>query len=713
MIEECDRIMSIKFFLNEMDEVDGKFILKGWGYNAITHEPLEMSIIGKSSLGVSLVRIDHKALGLALGYDSKEDLGFKIIFESTWKNKEILLKLYSGEKYKIQKIKCAIKEEHKLRSLKKSIQRKLFLGKRYFDENGLKNTLKSLYKEVTQEEAKKYRCWIKKNESQERLSIGNEITAFQMNPKISIILPVYNSNEEWLKECIKSVLDQYYTNWELCIVDDHSKNKNIKKILDEYASRNVKIKVFYHEKNEHISKASNTALNIATGEYIALLDHDDVLSRDALYKAVKAINKNPKIDFIYTDEDKITQKGERCDPFFKPDWSPDSILSQNYICHLVMIRKTLVEKAGNFRIGFEGAQDYDLILRCTELTKEIHHIPEVLYHWRKTSDSTAENPEAKNYAFEAGKKAIESALMRRNVLGEVKKIGNSGAYQIKYAIEKNPKISIIIPTKDHSDDLEICLKSIIEKSRYENYEIIIMDNGSKEQATFDIYEEYEEKLKNKFSVLTLDTPFNFSELINYAARFSKGEYLVLLNNDTKIITEDWSGIMLGFAQQRHIGAVGVKLLYSDDTIQHAGVIIGIGGVAGHSHKHYSKKSRGYFQKLYTDSNYSAVTAACLMVEKRKFLEVNGFDEENLAIAFNDVDFCLKLLELGYYNISLSQVESYHYESKSRGKENNKEKKNRFQKEVYYMQEKWDTLKGDDPFYSANLSMKKEDFSIKG
>lgn len=706
---------AIKYSIDTINKEDGYIFVKGWGYDNENKMEIEISLIGEEPRGVSFKREQRTDVNQHLGVELEKKLGFEIKFDSSWENKTVKLKLLCGNNYIFNKVKLRKKKINSKMDIKskaeKNIQ-KIKWAIDYLEQNGIKRTFARLQTEVFSKNMDPYRYWIEKNEKYDEKKLIKEITGYEKQPKISIILPVYNTDEKWLRECIESVLSQVYTNWELCIADDHSTRSQVQRILSEYAQKDTRIKVVYREKNGHISEASNSALEIATGDYVALLDHDDTLASFALYRIADLINKNVDAEFIYSDEDKINKAGRRSKPFFKPDWSPDTLLSQNYVCHLSVIKSSLIKKAGGFRVGFEGAQDYDLALRCTELTNEIYHIPEILYHWRMIENSTAENPQAKLYAFDAGKNSIEAALVRRNINGTVSMGKNLGTYGVLYKIAGKPKVSIIIPTKDHAKDLEICIESIINKTDYSNYEIIVVDNGSEEIQTFELFEKYARVFGEAFKIVTLDIPFNYSKLNNEAVKLSTGEFLVLMNNDIQVITENWIEKMLGFAQQQHIGAVGAKLYYNDSTIQHAGVVIGVGGVAGHSHKYFNAKNPGYFSRLMIDSNYAAVTAACLMVEKEKYLDVDGLNSINLAVAFNDVDFCLKLLEKGYYNICLSSVECYHHESKSRGVDDTKEKKRRFDKEISYMKEKWKIYIAHDPYYNPNLTLEKEDFSIR-
>ena len=531
---------------------------------------------------------------------------------------------------------------------------------------------------------------------------------YSYQPKISILVPVYNVPEKWLRVCLDSVINQTYNNWELCIVDDCSPNKNIIKVLEEYSQEDSRIKYYTREVNGHISAASNDALQMATGDYIALLDHDDELAPTALEEVIKKLNENQALDLIYTDEDKIDENGIRFDPHFKPDWSPETLLSMNYICHFTVIRRSLVKEVGGFNLGYEGAQDYDLFLRITEKTNNIYHIPKVLYHWRTLDTSTAKNMSHKDYAYYAGEKAIKDALKRRGLLGHVNQVGM--VYSVDYDVIKQDKVSIIIPTKDYADVLKVCLDSIYNKSTYSNFEIIVVNNNSSESKTFELFKEYKEKYTN-FKVMDNNIKFNYSKLNNDAVNVASGEYLILLNNDIEIITPNWIELMLGYCQQSHIGAVGAKLLYPDNTVQHCGVTLGIGGVAGHLQKYAERNDFGYYNRLVVPYNYAAVTAACLMVSKDNFIEVCGLDEK-LEVAFNDVDFNIKLLQSGYYNVILPQVEAYHHESKSRGHEDTPEKVARFQKETKYMKDKWPQYLSRDPFYNDNLSLYSEQIQIK-
>ena len=596
-----------------------------------------------------------------------------------------------------------------------------FRGMRY----ALAKLLKKLYQKLdnsqppievlpaasTNDEA--YSKWLSNNFPREAdlRKMAETVEIFGYKPVISIIMPVFNTPKRFLHEAIESVLNQVYPYWELCIADDASTESNVKPILEEYASKEPRIKFVFRNENGHISRASNSALEIATGEFVSLLDHDDLLTPDALYEVALLLNRHPDADMIYSDEDKVDEHNQLKEPFFKPDWCSDSFLSRMYTCHLGTYRRSLVNEIGGFRAGYEGSQDYDLVLRLTEKTEKIFHIPKILYHWRIHSQSAAIGTEAKPYAYIAGEKALSDALCRRGEKGIVAGVPRYlGLYSVRYKIENHKLVSIIIPTKDLGKTLDKCLKSIFNKSVYPNYEVVVIDNGSTEKYTAKVINYWETKEPTRFRCYKLDIFFNFSKLNNYAVAQAKGEYLLLLNNDIEVISPDWIDAMVEQAQRPSIGAVGALLLYRDKSIQHAGIVLGIGGVGSHSHKHLPSVFPGYFGQPITISNYSAITAACLMCRREVYESVKGFEEE-LAVAYNDIDFCLKLVDKGYRNIYLPHVVLYHHESKSRGSDDTPEKLDRAAKEAEYMQNKWSKIIKNDPCYNPNLTRKRDDYSI--
>jgi O-antigen biosynthesis protein len=531
-------------------------------------------------------------------------------------------------------------------------------------------------------------------------------------PLISVIVPVYNTPEKFLKASIESVIHQVYTNWELCIADDASTAPHVRTLLQSYADKDSRIKVVYRSDNGHISRCTNSALEVATGEFIALLDHDDLLTPDALYEVALIINKHPAADLVYSDEDKLTLHGTLTNPFFKPDWCPDSFLSRMYTCHLGVYRRSLVNEIGGFRVGFEGSQDYDFVLRLTEKTNNIFHIPKVLYHWRIHEASCADSADAKPYAYEAAQRALEEAIQRRGEPGKViRSLRHPGSYIVRYHIPTFKKVSIIIPTRNLGVLLNQCLTSIFVNSSYPNYDVIVIDNGSTEADLFQVLELWKQKELGRFQCYKLDIPFNYSKLNNYAVQKTDAEYLLFLNNDTEVITSNWIEGMVEQAQRSSVGAVGALLLYPDFTIQHAGIVLGLGGIGCHSHKHFSVQDAGYFNQIHTVNNYLAVTGACLMCRREVFQAVSGF-EEALQVAYNDVDFCLKLVEKGYKNVYLPHVQLYHHESKSRGQEKTPEAQQRFNRETAFMYQKWSHLIANDPCYSPHLTREAVDYSIR-
>jgi GT2 family glycosyltransferase len=496
----------------------------------------------------------------------------------------------------------------------------------------------------------------------------------------------------------------------LCVADGGSTEPHVAEILNDYAAGDPRIKVELLGRNEGIAGNSNAAIALATGDYVALLDHDDTLAPFALYEVVRAVNQHPDADFLYSDEDKLSQDGTvRYEPHFKPDWAPDQLRSHNYICHLSVFRRDLMRELGGFRTGFDGSQDYDLILRATEKARQVVHIPKVLYHWRTHSSSTAFDPKAKLYAYEAAQKAITEHLNRRGTPGEVEFGLTYGIYSIRYELPARPKVSIVIPNRDQADLLRQCVASI-DGSSYTNFELVILENGSREAKTHAYYDELRRRANVR--IVTWDRPFNYSAANNFAARHATGEVLVFLNNDIEVKAPDWLERLLGHALRPEVGAAGAKLYYPDGTIQHAGVVVGLGGVAGHMHHHFPGEHFGYVGRLIVCQNFSAVTAACLMVRREVFEAVGGFDEA-FVLTFNDVDFCLRLRQQGWLVVWTPEAQLYHWESKTRGPDTHGEALERFKREEALFKERWgDFLAGGDPYYSPHLTLVESDCSIK-
>ena len=536
------------------------------------------------------------------------------------------------------------------------------------------------------------------------------IKGFTSSPKISIVLPTYNSNIKWLSEAIDSVRGQVYENWELCIADDASTSPGVRNLLAKYAKNDHRIKLVLREQNGHISKASNSALSLASGEWVGLLDHDDLLTKDALFWVAQFINTNPDARLIYSDEDKVDEDGVLADPYFKPDWNRELFYGHNLICHFGVYAKSLLEEIGGFRVGFEGAQDYDLALRCIERIpfSSIGHIPRVLYHWRTHAESTAKNANAKPYAMLAGERALREHFIRMSIDAEPALIGHG--YRIKYHLPSIPPlVSIIIPTRNGLFFLKKCVESILTKTKYENYEILIIDNDSDDPETLNYLNSFSSL--DKVSVIRSPGPFNYSELNNKAVDKASGEIIGLLNNDIEVINGDWLSELVSRAILPDVGAVGPKLLYADGSLQHAGVVLGIGGWAGHSHKGFSGDVHGYVARVSLAGEFSAVTGACLFVRKEIFNRVGGLDAKNLKVACNDVDFCLKVGNLGYRNIYTPFAILHHHESATRGYEDTPEKKLRFKKELDFMLKRWGEKIHNDPMYNPNLTLGSENFGL--
>lgn len=536
--------------------------------------------------------------------------------------------------------------------------------------------------------------------------------------KFSILVPLYNTPEMFLKEMIESVVNQTYENWELCLADGSDENHSyIEGMVEEYRKKTGKDKILYRklEKNEGISGNTNQCLKMATGEFIGLFDHDDILHPSVLYEYVKVINEK-KADYIYCDETtfKSGDINKMLTLHFKPDYAIDNLRANNYICHFSVFARELLDGTELFRSRFDGSQDHDMILRLTDRAKNVVHVPKLLYYWRSHPDSVASDIGAKPYAIEAAKGAVADHLRRHGF--EHFQITSTRAFEtifkIRYQIIGSPLISIIIANKDHTEDLKRCITSILEKSTYENFEIIVVENNSTERAIFDYYEELKEN--EKIRVITFEGEFNYSAVNNLGARHARGEYLLLLNNDTQVITVNWMEELLMYAQRSDVGAAGGKLYYANKTIQHAGVVLGLGAhrTAGHSHYGQHRDNLGYMGRLCYAQDVSAVTGACLMVKKSLFEEVGGLDE-GFAISLNDVDFCLKLREKGYLNVFTPFAELYHLESVSRGLDDGGEKAERYNQESERFREKWkEVLRAGDPYYNPNFSLDRSDFALK-
>ncbi len=587
---------------------------------------------------------------------------------------------------------------------------------RYLARNGFAATVYKIRSKLGGHEPNSYENWLKKYDVTAEELERERQERFSHAPKFSVVVPVYKTNPVFLREMIASILSQTYENWELCLAwaqaADADSDGKLEAILKEYADRDARIRYTVLPENRGISGNTNAAVDMASGDYLVLADHDDIVPANALYEFAAAVNKDRAVDVLYSDEDKISMDGrKRFEPHFKPDYNPDLLCSVNYICHLFAVRRDVAGAAGVFDSAYDGAQDLDFILRCCECAKKICHVPKILYHWRCHMDSTAQNPESKRYAFEAGRAAVEAHYRRLGIPARVEHGMFPGMYRTVYQWDEEPLVSVVIPNKDHSADLAKCMDSIFEKSAYRNLEFVIVENNSTEPETFAYYDRLREEYEN-VRVVTYEGAFNYSKINNFGVSCAKGEYLLLLNNDTEMIDGSCIGELLGFCMREDVGIVGAKLLYADETIQHAGVVLGFGGTAGHAFIGKQRYDTGYAGRILCAQDCSAVTAACMMVKRRVYEQVGGLTEE-LAVAFNDIDFCLKVRETGKLVVYNPRAELFHYESKSRGLEDSPEKVERFNGEVEILLSRWrGRIEQGDPYYNPNLTLDNSDFSLR-
>lgn len=560
-----------------------------------------------------------------------------------------------------------------------------------------------------------YRAWIESHDrptERDERRLRRRLAALDDPPLISVVMPVHETPERLLRAAIDSVREQIYERWELCIADDASTAPHVRGVLEEAARSDRRIKVVFRDQHGHIARATNSAFELVTGAWTACLDHDDLLSPRSLAEVALEIARHPEAELIYTDEDKIDADGRRDSPFFKPDFSRELLRSQNYLNHLTVHRTENIRAVGGWRPGFEGSQDFDLNLRVIERidAARIRHIPKILYHWRAVAGSAALSGDEKGYAYAAGLRALTEHVARLGLAATVEAAPGAPVYRLRPALaEPPPRVSLVIPTRDGVDHLRGCVASIRDKTTYESYEILIVDNGSVEEATLRYLDELGSC--SAIRVLPYEGPFNYSAINNFAVARARGSVVGLVNNDVEVISPDWLTEMVSWAMQPDVGCVGAKLYYANDTIQHAGVILGLGGVAGHSHKFFPRDHDGYRHRLKVIQNLSAVTAACLVVRKEVYEAVGGFNERDLPVAFNDVDFCIRVREMGYLNVWTPYAELYHLESLSRGPEDTLEKRRRAERERNYMLRKWGSLLRNDPYYSPHLTRTEENFSL--
>lgn len=643
--------------------------------------------------------------GFALSFIKEEGKEYSIEFRNGNNIKSLPLTSFFSERNETKKLSIGTA----LKRISPKMIKRFF---EYLKENGIKETVYKIL--FGMQEEFDYDAWFRRNRILDEELERQKKIVFSYAPKISILVPTFNTPKDLLIEMIESVRNQSYTNWQLCIADG-SNQEETKNIIKEYVSKDNRITVSWLDKNYGISGNTNKALELADGEYTALFDHDDVLELNALYEVVSSLQEVHH-DIVYTDEDKLNGKTLQYeDPNFKSDYNEDLLLSHNYITHFFVVKTNILREVGGFNSEYDGAQDYDVILKCVEKTDDIHHIAKILYHWRMHEGSTALNPESKMYCYIAGEKAIQHHLDRIGVKAkvEMRKKPYWGLYHVGYLLDEDPLVSIVIPNYEHEDVLKTCIDSLYNVNTYKNFEIIIVENNSKKKSTFDYYEQVQADHENVKVVTWKGTEFNFSAINNFGAKYAKGQYLLFLNNDTKVIAPEAIREMVGTCSRNNVGIVGAKLLYQDNTIQHAGVVIGFMGYARHIMNDIEGlKDPGYMMRAQLNCDYSAVTAACMMTKKSLFEELHGFDE-SFKVACNDIDYCLRVRKKNYLVVFNSFAKFSHFESKSRGYENNLEKVNRFNREVEIWQNRWrDILANGDPYYNVNFKIENEPFELK-
>lgn len=699
----------VEYYIETVKLVDQKLEVTGWAAGA-GEVSLSLTDANGKVYPVKMERYPRRDVSNAfMELVAEAQPGFKVSYQMESEDKafakKLRLALADGEKKSVYKINFDDDAERKDAFTLKLMDKAFH----YMLVNGVPATIRKAYRKLAKKAVYNYDDWRARYEVKEAELATQRETTFPVSYKCSIVIPLYMTNPRFLREMVDSIRNQTYTNWELCMADGSGADSPLTGILEEYAKKDARIHYRTLENNLGISGNTNAALEMATGEIIVLADHDDIMPANALFELMQAWNQDTSIDVIYSDEDKISMDGKKYfEPHFKSDYNVDLLRSMNYICHLFAFRKEILAKVGGFRQEYDGAQDYDFILRCCEEAGKIHHIPKILYHWRCHIDSTAANPESKRYAFESGKRAVQAHYERVGIPAKVEHSEFYGMYRTIYEWNEEPLVSILIPNKDHIDDLEKCLKSI-EKSDYKNYEVIVIENNSTEPETFAYYKQIESE---QIHVVYYEGEFNFSRVNNFGAKSAKGDYFLLLNNDTEMIYENCIRELLGYCMREDVGAVGARLYYEDDTIQHAGVVLGFGGIAGHTFIGKSRYDTGYFGRIICAQDYSAVTAACTMTKRSTFEAVNGLSEE-LRVAFNDIDYCMKVRSLGQLVVYNPYAELYHYESKSRGLEDTPEKVERFNGEVDMFIQKWEKeLAAGDPYYNKNLTLDNSDFSLR-
>ena len=678
---------------------NGKIFATGWAVSSVTENEIEITVTDekKEPVDAIVTWAARPDVGLAKYGDPKA--GHVGIFLEIPFRGQHLVTVHFKEK----NAQGNVITEQSLPLNPALIAARKFLKESKAQYVSTKKSLIWLKKKLTGNEYADYDTWLRIMRVSRQELFEQRKTKFSYAPKFSVVVPLYHTPAKFLKDLVRSMMYQSYANWELCLVNASPEDVHLTSLLENWAMRDKRIRVIRLEKNLGIAQNTNAGIAASTGEFIAFLDHDDFLEPDALFCYADALNKDKTIDVFYSDEDKTDEYAAHYFyPHFKSDFNIDLLHANNYMCHFLAVRKSLVDTVGGLNEKFDGAQDYDFVLRLTENTKKIYHCPRILYHWRCSNQSTAANQGNKMYAIHAGKAALNAHYKRLGWNARAQEGAVDGWYQTKFTLKEEPLVSILIPNKDHTDDLDVCLNSFFERADYQNYEFIIIENNSVLPETFAYYEKIEKEHDN-VKVVYWEAGFNYSAINNFGFKFAKGDYIMLLNNDVELITPDIFQSMLGFCMRPEVGIVGAKLLYNDHTVQHAGVLVGAGGLADHVFKGLHEDDPGYMGRAISSQDVSAVTAACLMVKKSVYEEVGGLEEE-FQVAFNDVDFCLKVRKAGYLIVYDADVKLFHYESKSRGMEDTTERFIRFGNEMMLLNSKWDILSTFvDPYYNPNLS----------
>ena len=678
---------------------NGKIFATGWAVSSVTENEIEITVTDekKEPVDAIVTWAARPDVGLAKYGDPKA--GHVGIFLEIPFRGQHLVTVHFKEK----NAQGNVITEQSLPLNPALIAARKFLKESKAQYVSTKKSLIWLKKKLTRKEYADYDTWLRIMRVSRQELFAQRKTKFSYAPKFSVVVPLYHTPAKFLKDLVRSMMYQSYANWELCLVNASPEDVHLTSLLENWAMRDKRIRVIRLEKNLGIAQNTNAGIEASTGEFIAFLDHDDFLEPDALFCYVDALNKDKTIDVFYSDEDKTDEYAAHYFyPHFKSDFNIDLLHANNYMCHFLAVRKSLVDTVGGLNEKFDGAQDYDFVLRLTENTKKIYHCPRILYHWRCSNQSTAASQGNKMYAIHAGKAALNAHYKRIGWNARAQEGAVDGWYQTKFTLKEEPLVSILIPNKDHTDDLDVCLNSFFERADYQNYEFIIIENNSVLPETFAYYEKIEKEHDN-VKVVYWEAGFNYSTINNFGFKFAKGDYIMLLNNDVELITSDIFQSMLGFCMRPEVGIVGAKLLYNDHTVQHAGVLVGAGGLADHVFKGIHEDDPGYMGRAISSQDVSAVTAACLLVKRSVYEEVGGLEDE-FQVAFNDVDFCLKVRKAGYLIVYDADVKLFHYESKSRGMEDTTERFIRFGNEMMLLNSKWDILSTFvDPYYNPNLS----------